>query len=627
MAATTEASTPRTDSFHVVDRAPRTPTSLPSISAAVYLSSKPSPQLNKALPVGRGSLSPKTPRQGLSPRSSPQPLTGAAALADARRAEQERARSRQVRTSPNPHQVALRALMGSTGMSRASDAPPTTQLSESMERVAEKITVSEGESSGSSSQPTNGSITNIPDRGATTATASNSDAQPQLVEEPESIENGDSVPPHEENPNRPFTYGGSKSVQQHEAARRDMSLPGTGYDRSPKSSSAKRHKCPYCSTDFTRHHNLKSHLLTHSQEKPYVCKTCQSRFRRLHDLKRHEKLHTGERPHTCPKCGRKFARGDALARHNKGPGGCAGRRSSFGNDDEDGDGDGDDTMDGLEYQDEQGSDDRQGESGVFDASGRRVSEPFSRKRAYPDSASAYDSSRVVYRQHSSTYPPPPGRILREQMGGNMGPPQAMMTHQEHPSAESSYSSQLYPPPTGPGYPQMTITDSPKPLSPANQNQNQSQQRLSISEQAGMRGRSPSLNSNSYQFGRPQAHPQATQPHVSLAPQLPSLSGIAPGMQQMSRILPQQAQTTAVMQHQQPQQSGGGHSSATNSHSSHGHSSSGSMRDLLGSDPQEMWNYMRSLEQRFSRMQDEYELRISRLQEDVISLKSQVYQGR
>jgi len=52
-----------------------------------------------------------------------------------------------------------------------------------------------------------------------------------------------------------------------------------------------------------------------------------------------------------------------------------------------------------------------------------------------------------------------------------------------------------------------------------------------------------------------------------------------------------------------------------------------MRDLLGSDPQEMWNYMRSLEQRFSRMQDEYELRISRLQEDVISLKSQVYQGR
>jgi len=98
--------------------------------------------------------------------------------------------------------------------------------------------------------------------------------------------------------------------------------------------STKRHQCPYCSTDFTRHHNLLSHLLTHRQEKPYLCQTCDVRFRRLHDLKRHAKLHVGERPHVCDTCGRKFARRDALARHKKGPGGCAGRRSSFGGDDE-----------------------------------------------------------------------------------------------------------------------------------------------------------------------------------------------------------------------------------------------------------------------------------------------------
>jgi hypothetical protein len=96
-------------------------------------------------------------------------------------------------------------------------------------------------------------------------------------------------------------------------------------DRPP---STKKHQCPYCLTEFTRHHNLKSHLLTHSQEKPFVCSTCQSRFRRLHDLKRHTKLHTVDIPHICSQCGRKFARGDALARHQNGPGGCPGTRSS-----------------------------------------------------------------------------------------------------------------------------------------------------------------------------------------------------------------------------------------------------------------------------------------------------------
>lgn len=116
---------------------------------------------------------------------------------------------------------------------------------------------------------------------------------------------------------------------------KELHAPSDWHDSLPDngesvSASGKKHKCPYCDAEFTRHHNLKSHLFTHSQDKPYLCQTCNLRFRRLADLKRHGRLHTGESPHVCPKCNRKFERGDALARHSKGPCGCAGRRASVG---------------------------------------------------------------------------------------------------------------------------------------------------------------------------------------------------------------------------------------------------------------------------------------------------------
>jgi len=116
------------------------------------------------------------------------------------------------------------------------------------------------------------------------------------------------------------------------SAAHEMSLPTPEVSQplAPRASWFKKHKCPYCETEFTRYHNLKSHLLTHSQDKPYSCQTCLMRFRRLHDLKRHKKLHTGERPHICPTCDRKFARAEALERHSK-PNGCSGRRLSTGN--------------------------------------------------------------------------------------------------------------------------------------------------------------------------------------------------------------------------------------------------------------------------------------------------------
>jgi DNA-directed RNA polymerase subunit RPC12/RpoP len=172
----------------------------------------------------------------------------------------------------------------------------------------------------------------------------------------------------------------------------DGSLPSTPtrgmtYPDASLGSSAKKYKCTDCNAEFTRHHNLKSHQLTHSQDKPFKCDDCDMRFRRLHDLKRHGKLHTGEKPHICSKCNRKFARGDALVRHTKGVMGCSTARGSLGGH-EDGELDGpsmlgDDTaMSGIMYPGDGGSG---GEDGGGDDQ-RRLSLPALKTSQGPQSA-------------------------------------------------------------------------------------------------------------------------------------------------------------------------------------------------------------------------------------------------
>ncbi|KAI8638700.1 hypothetical protein BD408DRAFT_351421, partial [Parasitella parasitica] len=100
----------------------------------------------------------------------------------------------------------------------------------------------------------------------------------------------------------------------NDKSQNETHLP-TPDEQDTKTAAEKPFVCKQCDQSFSRSHNLKSHLATHSPEKPFQCDTCNHLFRRQHDLKRHQKLHTGERPYVCVSCSRSFARLDALNRH------------------------------------------------------------------------------------------------------------------------------------------------------------------------------------------------------------------------------------------------------------------------------------------------------------------------
>lgn len=617
----------------------------------------------------------------VSPKYMPKVLTGAAALDDEQRAREEQAIIEARQSSPNPARKALGDLLGaqSGGMSRLQDAPSeATTLSEPLADVASFIQVptagatalSRNESTVQTSPQSTASFGTLVSTPTGTITANGASVAspgqmddvvgedeegPRKQDHRQMGDDAGCAEPEEGRSNKAFTYPGPMLGAQ---AHRTQSLPQSGYGRdSTRSPSNKRHKCPYCSTDFTRHHNLKSHLLTHSHEKPYSCDTCDARFRRLHDLKRHTKLHTGERPHICPKCDRSFARGDALARHNKGVGGCAGRRSSmgsFGADDKSEErmkaGDGE-SMPGVMYTGETSHEPEHMEEDSGSPGGTR----FPSIRRHEASADEHhrqppEHPSMYLTRQPSTYPPV---AARPPAGGLYPPPIASPRGGSGASsAQSSTKQPSYPPPPGAAAPggfqssgpnvfaQGGMTESPKPLSPGGMTSHQ----LGHSDSGIHRNRSPSLTQQFQQqrFGRrttghntsppmslPPPHPGASHSH---APQLPSLPGLTPPEPRFTLHSqapgPSQSHSSAPNSlpgpthgSNSPSYPPGNMSSTNNSLSSHGTGPPTSFdraQNVYSQPSDQLWAYVQQVQA--------LEAKVNLLQDEVLSLKRQLNGG-
>nr|CAD7433066.1 unnamed protein product [Timema monikensis] len=75
------------------------------------------------------------------------------------------------------------------------------------------------------------------------------------------------------------------------------------------------HKCGFCGRCFKLNNTLKNHLVTHREKRPYKCDICSKNFKNKTILKTHLVTHGEHRPHKCDVCGKLFKLNKSLKSH------------------------------------------------------------------------------------------------------------------------------------------------------------------------------------------------------------------------------------------------------------------------------------------------------------------------